>query len=70
MNRVNILTKYIFIIATSLVTRFLSEDISKNFIIIATFTNKAIIIKSPDLVESMQTDADFLNVWTTNDDML
>ena len=62
MNRVNILTKYIFIIATSLVTRFLSEDISKNFIIIATFTNKAIIIKSPDLVESMQTDADFLNV--------
>ena len=62
MNRVNILTKYIFIIATSLVTRFLSEDISKNFIIIATFINKATIIKSPDLVESMQTDADFLNV--------
>ena len=62
MNRVNILTKYIFIIATSLVTRFLSEDISKNFIIIANFTNKATIIKSPDLVESMQTDADFLNV--------
>lgn len=62
MNRVNILTKYIFIIATSLVTRFLSEDISKNFIIFATFTNKATIIKSPDLVESMQTDADFLNV--------
>ena len=70
MNRVNILNKYIFIIATSLVTRFLSKDISKNFIIIATFTNKATIIKSPDLVESMQTDADFLNVWTTNDDML
>ena len=62
MNRVNILTKYIFIIAISLVTRFLSEDISKNFIIIDIFTNKATIIKSPDLVESMQTDADFLNV--------
>ena len=59
MNRVNILTKYIFIIAISLVTRFLSEDISKNFIIIAIFTNKATIIKSPDLVESMQTDAVF-----------
>lgn len=59
MNRVNILTKYIFIIAISLVTRFLSEDISKNFIIIDIFTNKATIIKSPDLVESMQTDAVF-----------
>ena len=64
------MTKYIFSNATSLVTSFLSEDIRKNFIIIDSLANKATIIKGLYLVESMQTDDNFLNEWTTNDDML
>ena len=57
-NRLDILTKYIF----SSVTSLFSEDISENFIIIATFANKATISKGPDFIESIQTDADFLNI--------
>ena len=57
-NRLDILTKYIF----SSVTSLFSEDISENFIIIATFANKSTINKGPDFVESIQTDADFLNI--------
>jgi len=57
-NRLDILTKYIF----SSVTSLFSEDISENFIIIAKFANKSTINKGPDFVESIQTDADFLNI--------
>ena len=63
-NRLDVLTKYIF----SSVTSLFSEDISENFIIIATFANKATISKGPDFVESIQTDADFLNINKRMDD--
>ena len=63
-NRLDVLTKYIF----SSVTSLFSEDISENFIIIATFANKATIKKGPDFVESIQTDADFLNINKRMDD--
>lgn len=57
-NRIDILTRYIF----SSVNSLFSEDISENFIIIATFVNKSTINKGLDFVESIQTDADFLNI--------
>ena len=57
-NRLDILTRYIF----SSVTSLFSLDISENFIIIATFANKSTINKGPYFVESIQTDADFLNI--------
>ena len=55
-NRIDILTKYIF----SSVTCLFAEDISENFIILATFANKETISKGPAFVESIKTDADFL----------
>ena len=57
-NRIDILTKYIF----SSVTSLFSEDISENFIILATFANKSTIEKGPDFVSSIKTDADFLKI--------
>ena len=57
-NRLDILTKYIF----SSVTSLFSEDISENFIILATFANKDTIKKGPDFIHSIQTDAEFLNI--------
>ena len=57
-NRLDILTKYIF----SSVTSLFSEDISENFIILATFANKDTISKGPDFIYSIETDADFLNI--------
>ena len=65
-NILDILTKYIF----SSVKSFFSEGLSGNYIIIATFVNKVTIIKGPDFFESIQTDADFLNEWITNDGIL
>ena len=57
-NRIDILTKYIF----SSVTSLFSEDISENFLIIATYANKTTIEKGPDFVSSIKTDADFLKI--------
>ena len=57
-NRIDILTKYIF----SSVTCLFAEDISENFIILATFANKETINKGPAFVESIKTDADFLKI--------
>ena len=57
-NRIDILTKYIF----SSVTSLFSEDISENFIILATFANKSTMEKGPDFVSSIKTDADFLKI--------
>ena len=57
-NRIDILTKYIF----SSVTCLFAEDISENFIILATFANKETISKGPAFVESIKTDADFLKI--------
>lgn len=57
-NRLDVYTRYIF----SSVTKLFSEDISENFIILSTFANKSTISKGPDFVESIQTDADFLNL--------
>ena len=54
-NRIDILTKYIF----SSVTSLFSEDISENFIILATFANKSTMEKGPDFISSIKTDADF-----------
>lgn len=57
-NRLDILTKYIF----SSVTSLFSEDITENFIILATFANKDTIKNGPDFISSIQTDADFLKI--------
>ena len=57
-NRLDILTKYIF----SSVTSLFSEDISENFIILATFANRDTIKNGPDFIHSIQTDAEFLNI--------
>ena len=57
-NRLDITTKYIF----SSVTSLFSEDITENFIILATFASKETIKKGPDFVDSIQTEADFLNI--------
>ena len=54
----DIQTKYIF----SSVTSLFSEDITENFIILATFASKETIKKGPDFVDSIQTEADFLNI--------
>ena len=63
-NRIDVSTKYIF----SSVTSLFSEDISENFIVLATFANKETISKGPAFVESIQTDADFLNINKRMDD--
>ena len=57
-NRLDIQTKYIF----SSVTSLFSEDITENFIILATFASKETIKKGPAFVDSIQTEADFLNI--------
>ena len=57
-NRLDILTRYIF----SSVTSLFSEDITENFIILATFANKDTMNNGPAFVESIQTDADFLKI--------
>ena len=57
-NRLDILTRYIF----SSVTSLFSEDISENFMILATFANDDTLSDGPDFVESIKTDADFLNI--------
>jgi len=57
-NRLDILTKYIF----SSVTSLFAEDISENFIILATFANSETMRKGPNFIESINQDADFLNI--------
>lgn len=57
-NRIDILTKYIF----SCVTSLFSEDISENFIILATYANDETLTSGPDFVESIQTHDDFLKI--------
>ena len=57
-NRIDISTKYIF----SSVTSLFSEDISENFLILATFANKSTMETGPDFVSSIKTDADFLKI--------
>ena len=63
-NRLDILTKYIF----SSVTSLFSEDISENFLILATFATKDTIKNGPDFIHSIQTEADFLNIQKRMDD--
>ena len=58
INRLDILTKYIF----SSVTILFSGDITENFIILSTFATKDTQKKGPAFIESIQTDADFLNI--------
>lgn len=60
-NRIDVLTKYIF----SSVTSLFSDDVSENFIVLATFANKETITKGPAFAESIQTDADFLKIQKT-----
>ena len=57
-NRIDVLTRYIF----SSVTSLFSEDISENFLILATFCDKGTKTKGPAFVTSIQTDADFLKI--------
>jgi len=57
-NRLDILTRYIF----SCVTSLFSEDISENFIILATYANEDTLINGPDFIDSIKTDNDFLNI--------
>ena len=57
-NRLDILTRYIF----SSVTSLFSEDISENFIILATFASKDTESEGPAFIDSIQKDADFLKI--------
>ena len=57
-NRIDTVTKYIF----SSVTSLFSDDVTENFIVLATFANKETIKKGPAFAESIQTDADFLHI--------
>jgi len=57
-NRLDTLTKYIF----SSVTSLFAENISENFIILATFANKETMKKGPKFIESINQDASFLNI--------
>ena len=57
-NRFDITTRYIF----SSVTSLFSEDITENFLVIATFATKDTQEEGPAFVESIKTDADFLNI--------
>ena len=57
-NRIDTVTKYIF----SSVTSLFSDDVTENFIVLATFANKETTKKGPAFAESIQTDADFLNI--------
>ena len=65
INRLDILTKYIF----SKVARLFFEDISENFIIIAIFANNASIINGPVLLNQYKLML-LLIEWMTNDGML
>lgn len=56
--RLDTLTRYIFNSVTSL----FSEDISENFIILATFANSKTMKKGPNFIESINHDRDFLNI--------
>ena len=56
--RIDILTKYIF----ASVTKLFSDDISENFIILATHANRDSITKGPIFVETIVTDAEFLKI--------
>ena len=58
INRRDTLTKYIF----SSVTNLFSDDVSENFIVLATFANKETKKIGPAFDESIQTDADFLEI--------
>lgn len=55
-NRLGILKKYIF----SSVTCLFSENISENFLVIATFAGRDTIQDGPGFIESIKTDASFL----------
>ena len=57
-NRLDVSTRYIF----SSVTSLFSEDITENFLILATFCDKGTKTKGPAFVTSIQTDADFLKI--------
>ena len=57
-NRIDTVTKYSF----NRVTSLFSDDVTENFIVLATFADREIIKKEPAFVESIQTDADFLNI--------
>ena len=57
-NRIDTVTKYIF----SSVTSLFSDDVTENFIVLATFANKETTKKGPAFAQSIQTDADFLNI--------
>ena len=57
-NRLDILTRYIF----SAVTSLFSEDISENFIVLATFASKDTENEGPAFIDSIQKDAEFLKI--------
>ncbi len=57
-NRLDTLTKYIF----SSVTSLFAENISENFVILATFANGETMKKGPKFIESINQDASFLNI--------
>ena len=63
-NRFDIFTRYIF----SSVTCLFSEDISENYLIIATFANKDTIKNGPAFIESIKTDGAFLKIEDRLDD--
>ena len=64
INRVFILTKYIFNYISSL----FSEDITENFIILSTFENRDTIKKGPSCIDWMKKYEDFLNIQTRGED--
>ena len=57
-NRLDILTRYIF----NSVTCLFSEDISENFIVLATFASRDTESEGPAFIDSIQKDADFLKI--------
>ena len=57
-NRIDTLTKYIF----ASVTKLFADDISENFLILATFADKYSIKKVPTVISSLETQADFLKL--------
>ena len=64
INRVFILTKYIFNYISSL----FSEDITENFIILSTFENRDTIKQCPAFIDWMKKYEDFLNIQTRGED--
>ena len=57
-NRLDINTKYIF----SSVTSLFAEDITENFIVLATFASKQTMIEGPEFIETIKNDAEFLKL--------